>query len=194
MEIQSAESAFRAVWVAPSIILSLGITRLCSDMILWVRSYRHFSLDWIPLTWSACIFIWQIQYLWAIIELPSLIRSWTLPEFLALLLLSLTIFFASALVVPQQEKDIQGIHEEHTIWRGCGALIAVSTWGLVAVLVDVWMFKEPLFALGTILMFGVGVMPLLFLLTKNRWKRGAITIVNFVLTLCAAWIQSPKSY
>ncbi|MGY5391837.1 hypothetical protein [Acinetobacter tandoii] len=92
MEIQSAESAFRAVWVAPSIILSLGITRLCSDMILWVRSYRHFSLDWIPLTWSACIFIWQIQYLWAIIELPSLIRTWTLPEFLALLLLSLTIF------------------------------------------------------------------------------------------------------
>ncbi|PJG42701.1 hypothetical protein XA39_11665 [Acinetobacter tandoii] len=70
----------------------------------------------------------------------------------------------------------------------------MSTWGLVAVLVDVWMFKEPLFALGTILMFGVGVMPLLFLLTKNRWKRGAITIVNFVLTLCAAWIQSPKSY
>jgi hypothetical protein len=194
VELQSAESAFRAVWVAPSIILSLGITRLCSDTTLLVRSRRDSSLDWIPLTWAACIFIWQIQYLWAIIELPNLIRIWTLPEFLGLLILSLTLFFAGSLVIPHQEGEIGARYDEHEGWHGRGALIAVAIWGWVAVLIDLWMFSESLLSQGILLMMLVGIVPLIFLMTVNKRKRAVITLFNLILTLWAAWVQSPKSY
>jgi len=194
LELQSAESAFRAIWVAPSIILSLGITRLCSDTVSLIRSRRRVRMDWVPLIWAACIFIWQIQYLWAIVELPSLIRTWTLPEFTVLLSLSLALFFAAALVLPDQELESGARLEDNFILHGRWALIALSAWGFLAVLVDLWMFSDSLLSQGTVLMIIVASVPLLFLAAKSRRTRVGITVVNLVLTLWAAWIQSPKAY
>jgi hypothetical protein len=194
LELQSSESAFNAIWVAPSIILSLGITRLCSDTVSLIRSRRRARMDWIPLIWVACIFIWQIQYIWAIIELPKFIRIWTLSEFSALLSLSLALFFAAALVLPDEELELGASLEDNFILHGRWALIALSVWGFLAVLVDLWMFSEPLLSQGPVLMIIVASVPLLFLATESRRTRAVITIGNLVLTLWTAWVLSPKAY
>lgn len=194
MELQSAESAFRAIWVGPSIILSLGITRLCSDTVSLIRSRNKIQMDWIPLVWAATIFIWQIQYLWAIIELPHFILKWTLPEFLALLSLSLALFFAAALVLPDQELEMGASLEDNFMIHGKWSLIALSAWGFLAVLVDLWMFSASLLSQGTELMIIVALVPLVFLVTKSKRTRAMVTIGNLLLTLGVAWIQSPKAY
>ena len=68
--------SFRWIAVALSMILGLGVTRLLSAFVAVFRSRKHSKLDWIPLAWAGCIFLWQLQFWWAIIELPGLIRVW----------------------------------------------------------------------------------------------------------------------
>lgn len=192
--VMSVISAFRDIWVAPSIILSIGITRLCSDAVSLIRSRHRARMDWIPLIWAVCIFIWQIQYLWAIIELPRFVRIWTLPEFAALLSLSLALFFAAALVLPDNELERGASLEENFLLHGRWALVALSVWGCMAVLVDVWMFADALLSQGTLLMALVTLMPLWYLAVRGRRMRALITVANLILVLWAAWIESPKAY
>lgn len=194
MEPQSTEAAFRAIWVAPSIILGLGITRLCSDAVSLFRSRHRARIDWIPLLWAACIFVWQIQYLWAIIELPHFVRTWTLPEFLMLLGLSLALFVAAALVFPDNELRRSETLEEDFLRDGRWALAALSAWGYAAVLVDVRLFAEPLLSPDVGLMIVVATVPLLYLATRTRRLRALITVGNLPLTLWAAWVLSPNAY
>ena len=194
MDMPSTESTFRVVWIAPSIILSFGVTRLCSDAILVFRSRHQAPLDWMPLAWAACIFIWQLQYLWAIIELPNFVRTWTLGEFAALIGLSLTLFVAAALVLPDKEIEPGSSLEESFVRIGHWALLALSLYGFLAVYVDVWMFSESLFSPGSMMLAVIALMPLLFLASKGRGKRGAIAVANLPFTLFVAWYQSPAAY
>lgn len=194
MEVQTTEAAFRAIWVAPSIILGLGITRLCSDAILLFRSRHRAPIDWIPLLWAACIFVWQIQYLWAIIELPHFVRTWTLPEFLMLLSLALALFVAAALVFPDKEMQISEALDDDFLRDGRWALVALSAWGYTAALADLLLFAEPLLSPDIGLMIVVATVPLLYLATKTRRLRALITVGNLALTLWVAWLLSPKAY
>ena len=188
------EVTFRAIWVAPSIILSLGITRVCSDCVSIIRSRGTVRLHWLPFTWAAAIFVWQVQYLWAIIELPHIIATWTLAQFLALLLLSLCLFFAAAMVLPDHElsADESFIHQFQK--DGRLSLIALSLWAFVGVAVDTLMFSQTFDSLGITLMLIIGVLPLLYFCTHRRGAKGAVSVLYLLLTLVTAWVQSPKSY
>ena len=187
-------SAFRAIWVAPSIILGMGMTRLFSDAITLFRSRHDVRIDWIPLVWAVCIFIWQIQYLWAIIELPAFVQKWTLFDFFILLFLSLSLFVSAALVLPDNQLKTGARLDENFLRDGRWSLIALSAWGVTAVLADLTMFDVPLLSWDVGLMSIVATAPLIYLIADKRPLRALITGSNLVLTLWAAWVLSPKSY
>ena len=91
--------SFRWLSVTLSILLGLGVTRLLSrSSTSFVRGPRR-GPDWVPLTWAGCIFLWQIQYWWAIEELPSLVKVWTMGSFLILVGLALLLFAAASLIL-----------------------------------------------------------------------------------------------
>lgn len=94
---------FRWIAVALSIILGVGTTRLLSSLVAAFRSRSHAPLDWIPFAWAGGIFIWQLQYWWAINELPRFTKVWTLWSFLVLVSLTLLLFVSAALVSPPSE-------------------------------------------------------------------------------------------
>ena len=96
-------NTFRWISVALSLILGFGVTRLLSAGVAMFRSRTVAKLDWIPLVWAACIFFWQIQFWWAVIELPLLITTWDIREFMMLLGLALLMFLSAALVLPASE-------------------------------------------------------------------------------------------
>ena len=194
METEASMSAFRAIWVAPSIILGMGMTRLFSDAITLFRSRHDVRIDWIPLVWAVCIFIWQIQYLWAIIELPAFVQKWTLFDFFILLFLSLSLFVSAALVLPDNQLKTGARLDENFLRDGRWSLIALSAWGVTAVLADLTMFDVPLLSWDVGLMSIVATAPLIYLIADKRPLRALITGSNLVLTLWAAWVLSPKSY
>jgi|GEM_PF-3674649 len=76
--------AFKWISVVLSMILGLGVTRLLAATVAVFRSRKRARLDWVPLAWAGCIFLWQLQYWWAIIELPGMIQHWTIGSFLML--------------------------------------------------------------------------------------------------------------
>jgi hypothetical protein len=194
LETESSINAFRAIWVAPSIILGMGMTRLCSDAITLFRSRRNVQIDWIPLVWAVCIFIWQIQYLWAIIDLPTFVQKWTLFDFMILLALSLTLFVSAALVFPDAQMHAGAKLEENFLRDGRWSLIALSAWGLTAVLADLALFDEAFLSRDIGLMIVIATAPLIYLMTRKRSLKALITGGNLALTLWTAWVLSPKSY
>lgn len=62
---------------------------MLSAAVSFLRARGTIGMDWIPLVWAGCIFLWQLQYGWAVIELSGLIHTWTILEFAILLILYL---------------------------------------------------------------------------------------------------------
>ena len=131
--------SFRWIAVALSMILGLGVTRLLSAFVAVFRSRRHSKLDWIPLAWAGCIFLWQLQFWWAIIELPGLIRVWTLGSFLTLVCLTLLLFVSAALVLPSSELAEKDSLAASFDRDGRWSLVSLSAYFVLAVVAD-WVF------------------------------------------------------
>jgi len=187
-------NSFRWIWIAPSIILGLGVTRLLSDAVIVFRSRGRARLDWVPLGWAGCIFVWQVQYLWAVIELPNLAQTWTRIDFVLLLGLSLLLFIAAALVLPDSVLEDGESLSDSFRRDGRWALLALSGWGCNALAVNWVMFGLSPLSYEAGLLTVIIVLPVTFLAISSRRVREGITILNLVLTLWAAWQFSPKSY
>ncbi len=161
--------SFRWLAVALSILLGLGVTRLLSALIDVFRSRSQAGPDWVPLTWAGCIFLWQIQYWWAIEELPSLVKVWTMGSFLILVGLALLLFAAASLILPAARLGAGEGYRAEFERDGRWALVALSAYFVLALVTD-WLFW--------------GVSPL------SRW--GAYLAGLIVLPLVAAWSPSRR--
>lgn len=191
---ENIHNSFSSVWIAPSIILGLGIARLLTNFIVVFKSRNNAVLDWVPMTWASCIFIWQVQYLWAVIELPAIIKTWTLFEFLLLISLSMLLFIASALVLPDSGQQAGESLTDYFRQDGRWALLALTGWGIDAIFVNWYLFGLPFITEMTGLLSAIVVLPVLFLWTSSRHIREVITVINVVLTVWLAWYLSPESY
>jgi hypothetical protein len=66
---------FEFILVALSFVLGLGITRLLSSTVNIFRWRNELDIDWVPLVWAAVVFLFQIQYWWAIFELSEMVET-----------------------------------------------------------------------------------------------------------------------
>jgi hypothetical protein len=186
--------AFRLISVALSIVLGLGITRLLGASVAVFRTRHLVALDWQPLAWAGCIFIWQLQFWWAIIELPALVGTWTLAEFLFLLALPLLLFLAAALVLPPAELPPGASLALVFATDGRWALVPLAVYFVVATIADALFWGLPFLSLAAGLNALLAALPLAFLATPGRGARAAITLAYVALTLVGAWYQSPAEY
>lgn len=186
--------AFHWISVILSLILGLGITRLLSSAVDVFRSRGRAQVDWIPLVWGACIFLWQIQFWWAINELSTKAIAWTSLQFLALLGLPLILFVAAALILPSGELSTGESLAEAFERDGRWALLFLSAYFIIAT-GENWYFwnTSPFTRPGFINLF-LAATPLLYLSVSSRKLRGAITILYLLGSLVAAWVESPHAY
>ncbi|MDX2197446.1 MAG: hypothetical protein SF069_00570 [Phycisphaerae bacterium] len=186
--------SFRWITTVLSMILGLGVTRLLSSVIAMFRSRAHSRLDWIPLVWAGCIFVWQLQFWWAIIELPGLVKVWTLGYFLTLVTLTLLLFVAAALVLPPGElaghESMTAAFERDGRW----SLVALSGYFVLALVAD-WVFwgVTPFSVWGALLALLIGLPPA-YLAMKTRAAQATITILYVPLSIGAAIALSPAKY
>ena len=186
--------SFRWITVVLSIILGLGITRLLSSVIAVFRSRLHSKIDWMPLTWAACIFLWQLQFWWAIIELRTLVASWTVVSFLSLVSLTLLLFVAAALVVPLSElregERLRDSFERDGRW----ALLALSAYFALALLTDQLLWKLPLLSVKAGMLAALAFLPIVAFLTPSRRAQEIIAVIYVPLSSGAASALSPSAY
>lgn len=186
--------SFQWITVTVSIVLGLGITGTLSGMVALFRARGTVRFDWIPVTWAGCIFLWQLQYWWAVIELSSLIRTWTILEFAVLLLLVVLLYVASALVLPAQPTDRDGDMAASFEHDGRWALIFISAYFAVALFANCYLWKSRAFTYAQALDAALIALPLLYLRTQPRRGRVFVTLLYVAVSLIAAWLNSPKSY
>lgn len=134
-------NAFRWSSVVFSLILGLGMTHLLSSTVGIFRVRGRETLDWIPFAWAGCVFIWQLQFWWAIIELPCMIHSWDLGAFLIMVVLTILLYLAASLVLPPAGTDLTAGLGALFARDGRWALVALSVYNVGAVLAN-WMLWD----------------------------------------------------
>jgi len=185
---------FSILSVVFSIILGLGIANLLTSLVAMFRSRGHGRLHWMPLVWAGCIFVFQIQFWWAIIELRNMVQVWTVTEFLLLLTVALLLFLAAALVIPEKELDenqnlLDVFHQD-----GQWSLAILSCYAFVAGIVDHVFWGIPFVSLEMGYLAAEIVLPLLNILTRKVWLE-SLTTISYVLVCVASNIYlSPGSY
>jgi len=186
--------AFKWISVVLSMILGLGVTRLLAATVAVFRSRKRAQLDWVPLAWAGCIFLWQLQYWWAIIELPGMIQNWTIGSFLMLVSLTLLLFVSAALVLPPNglEKDdtLTASFERDGKW----GLVSLSAYFALALVTDWALWGVSPFSTWGAFLIALMILPLACVWSRSRRVQAAITILYIPLTIWAALGLSRPSY
>ncbi len=186
--------SFRWIAVALSMLLGIGVTRLLAAGVSVFRSRTHARLDWIPLVWAVCVFLWQIQFWWAIVELGSIVEVWTLDRFLLLVALALSLFVAAALVLPPNElapgDDLRAAFERDGRW----ALVALSLYFVLALLVDWKLWSISPWSVEGAYLAALIVLPIVAIAARRRRTQALVALAYLPLSVAAALHLSPSSY
>ena len=186
--------SFRWIAVVLSMILGLGVARLLSSVVEAFRSRNQAQMDWVPFAWAGCIFLWQLQFWWGIIELPGIIKAWTIGSFLTLISLTLLLFVSAGLVLPpsklEKNESLRDSFERDGRW----ALVSLSAYFAVALFTD-WLLwsVSPVSSWGAFLMVLI-ILPLVFTWSRSRRVQVVITVLYIPLCIWAALVLSRASY
>ncbi len=185
-------TAFEFISVALSFVIGLGFARLLTAAVAAFRARNRCRLDWLPFAWATLMFLWLIQYWWAIFELNLIIDDWAMWRFIFLLVLALLLFAASALVLPVRPGS-EGLYEDFRR-NGRWALVVLAVYFFVAVSANWLLFgmspAAPLNLLTIVLM----VPPLVVFTSASRRVQGIATLLNVPLSLFAFVQFSPGLY
>lgn len=85
-----------------SFVVGLGATQILASVVGVIRARKEQKVHWLPLAWAASIFIFQVQYWFAIYSVNQGITGWTWSNFLPVLLLAGLIFLSGGLILPSE--------------------------------------------------------------------------------------------
>lgn len=187
--------AFRWVTVTVSMVLGVGVARPLSSGVAVFRARERVVPDWIPGAWATYIFFAQLQLWWAIIELAQLHEPWTLPRFLGLVSLPLLLYVAAALVLPPEIRHDQRSDLREEFGRdGRWALLALSAYNAVAVVMDRVLWDLRLVSWDAALLLVLVILPLACLLAGRRRIQIVITVLYGAAIIAAVLRLSPPAY
>lgn len=92
---------FHVVMTVLSMVLGLSVTRQLLGLVTVFRIRRQSRTDWVPLIWSLSLFLTQLEYWWALNELPLTRPDYSFIDFVSLVTLTLMLFLAAALAAAQ---------------------------------------------------------------------------------------------
>lgn len=162
---------FPIVATVLSMILGLSVTRLLLGLVTVFRIRRSAKPDWVPLVWAIMLFTIQLDFWWAVNSLPQVKQTFSFLEFLLLVLLAFSLFVAAALLLPSRIEDEKNGLRTYFEEDGRYALLSLSTYLALGLLVNVMFFHASPIAL---------------------W--GALDVLMIVLPLCAFKARSRKTY
>lgn len=175
-------SNFPIVATILSMILGLSITRLLLGVLTVFRIRRVAKPDWVSLAWAAMLFTTQLDFWWAVNALPAIKVTFTFMEFLLLVLLALSLFVASALLLPSRSEDEQSGLQVYLEQDGRYALLFLSAYLFLGLVVNVSFFKSSPIALWGVLDVIMIALPLCAFAAKSRRHYASIALVYIPIT------------
>ena len=134
-------SNFSIVATVLSMILGLSVTRLLLGLLTVFRIRRAAAPDWVPLVWAVIVFSTQLEFWWAVNALPAIEQTFSFSEFLLLVLLTLTLFVTAALLLPSRSEDELDGLRVYFEQDGRYALLSLSMFLVLGIVVNVFLFK-----------------------------------------------------
>lgn len=111
--------AFGYLSVLLSIILGLGITQVLTAAGRLIRGRAAVVPYWPPLLWAAGLLVIHVQVWWSMFGLRRR-EEWSFLAFFVVLLQTVTLYMAAALVLPENvdepEVDLRAHYERHAPW------------------------------------------------------------------------------
>jgi len=180
---------FSLIVTVLSMILGLGVTRLLLGLVSAFRARRQSPLHWLPVTWAGCLFLIQLEYWWAINQLPHLKAGFSFVDFLSLVILTLTLFVSAALLLPSRPEDEQQGILAYFEDDGRYALLAVSAFLVCGWLANIFLFHQsPLRAWG-LLDIPLIVLPVVAFSIRSRKAHAWICAAYVPLLALDTWIS-----
>ncbi|KJK08153.1 hypothetical protein [Pseudomonas tussilaginis] len=176
-------SNFPIVATVLSMILGLSVTRLLLGALTVFRIRRTAKPDWVALVWAAILFSIQLDFWWAVNELPEVKESYSFSEFLLLVLLALSLFVSSALLLPNRSEDEQSGLRIYFEQDGRYALLSLSTYLSLGFFVNILLFQSPPIALWAAIDVAMIALPICAFAAKSRKLYSSITIIYVPLII-----------
>lgn len=164
-----------------SMVLGLSITRLLTGLVTLFRIRKTAPTDWVPIVWAAVLFSIQLEYWWAINQLPTLESSFSYLEFLFFVLLTLMLFVTASLLLPTRSEDEASGVRVYFEQDGRFALLSLSAFLTLGLVLNVFVMKVPLWSYWAILDIFMITLPIIGFLAKSRKIYAAITLVYLPL-------------
>lgn len=173
--------SFQWIQASLGILVALGMTRLILSVVHLHIARHSVRLDWIPFVWALNIFFLLLQFSWMFVELEPMVEKWSFGLFLALLGVILTLFTASALVLPNTKEQAGDSLQEWFGRDGRHSLLFLTAYASLT-----YFFNWYLAGLGPETNPAAGmliIMALVSFFTKSRKLLATMTILNLLLTL-----------
>jgi len=175
-------SNFPIVATILSMILGLSVTRLLLGVLTVFRIRRVAKPDWVPLAWAGILFTTQLDFWWAVNALPAIKVTFTFLEFLLLVLLALSLFVSSALLLPSRSEDEQNGLQVYFEQDGRYALLFLSAYLSLGLVVNVSFFKASPIALWGVLDVVMIALALGAFIAKARERYALIALAYVPIT------------
>lgn len=187
-------TSFEFFSVALSLVLGLGITRILLGGLGVFRARQRQNIHWIPVVWAVTVFVYQIQYWWAIFELKETLLTWTQGVFATLLSLSILLFVAGALVLPasadQERQNLYDYFDQSGRW----ALLAVTGYLLLSIWTNWFLFGTELLSAMNVTIAGVAGLTVLAFASANRRVLGVLTAGHLIWAVYGYLFLAPTEY
>lgn len=187
-------TSFEFFSVALSLVLGLGITQVLLGLLGIFRARQQQKIHWIPLAWALSVFIYQIQYWWAIFELKEILLIWTQGAFVTLLLLAILLFIAGALVLPasvnQERQDLYDYFDQSGRW----ALLAVASYLLLSIWTNWFLFETRLLSVMHLIIAAIAGLTLVAFMSSSRRVLGVLTAGHLMWAIYGYLFLAPAEY
>lgn len=178
---------FPIVATVLSMVLGLSVTRLLIGLVTIFRIRRTTTADWVPLVWAGILFMMQLQFWWAINQLPSLRPTFSFPEFVFLVLLTMMLFLSAALLLPSRGEDEQLGLREYYEMDGRYALLCLSSYLFLGLIANLLFFNAPFISVGSIADLPMIFIPIIAFYARRRIYSG-ITLLYVPLAAIDTFI------
>ncbi len=163
-------------------ILGLSVTRLLTGLVTLFRIRHTAPIDWVPVAWATVLFSTQLEFWWAINQLPMLEDSFSFSEFIFFVLLTLMLFITASLLLPNRSEDEADGAQVYFEKDGRFALLSLSAFLVLGFILNVFILHSPMLAYWAVLDALMIILPTVAFLAKSRRIYAAITLIYLPLS------------